>query len=297
MRGIGDGFRAHLEGEALTLCNCWRLFRRDGTVLGFTDHDRDIVISGIVHEALSGFEAGRVEESGALNADSHELAGALRSDRITETDILAGDYDGARIEQYAVNWMNATENVLMRTLVLGDISRAEGSFIAEARSPLALLDQTSHRRFEKACAATLGDAACGVDLVPLEVQGTVLHPIGPGVMAVTGLNGHERGWFTGGRLVFLTGANAGRAVMLARHLTGQEPDGAATLHLWERPAEDVVSGDTFVVTPGCDKQFRTCRTRFANGINFQGFPHMPGPDFAISHAANSGRFDGEPLIP
>ncbi|SFE47808.1 phage conserved hypothetical protein BR0599 [Methylobacterium sp. 13MFTsu3.1M2] len=32
------------------------------------------------------------------------------------------------------------------------------------------------------------------------------------------------------------------------------------------------------LTAGCDKRLATCRDRFANAVNFQGFPHMPGND-------------------
>jgi hypothetical protein len=34
---------------------------------------------------------------------------------------------------------------------------------------------------------------------------------------------------------------------------------------------------------GCGKRFETCRDRFANGINFGGFPAIPGNDFVISY--------------
>ncbi len=36
------------------------------------------------------------------------------------------------------------------------------------------------------------------------------------------------------------------------------------------------------VTIGCDKSFATCRDRFANALNFRGFPHMPGIDRILS---------------
>ena len=29
---------------------------------------------------------------------------------------------------------------------------------------------------------------------------------------------------------------------------------------------------------GCDKQLATCRTRFANAVNFRGEAHLPGND-------------------
>ena len=43
-------------------------------------------------------------------------------------------------------------------------------------------------------------------------------------------------------------------------------------------------GDTFVVTAGCDKRFETCTSKFANALNFRGFPHLPGNDFVVAYA-------------
>lgn len=42
----------------------------------------------------------------------------------------------------------------------------------------------------------------------------------------------------------------------------------------------------------CDKRFETCRDRFANAANFQGFPDMPGDDFLFARPSTGGRHDG-----
>ena len=46
----------------------------------------------------------------------------------------------------------------------------------------------------------------------------------------------------------------------------------------------IAAGDAFTLRAGCDKQFATCRAKFANAVNFRGFPHMPGDDFVLSYA-------------
>ena len=46
----------------------------------------------------------------------------------------------------------------------------------------------------------------------------------------------------------------------------------------------------FTIVAGCDKRFETCRTKFANRLNFRGFPHMPGND-----AIQAGPVAGEAL--
>jgi len=92
MRTIGDNLKAHLAGDATTLCHCWRLTRRDGVVLGFTDHDRDLSFGGTLFRAESGYAASDIEAVAGLQAPSGEVAGALTSEAITEADIAAGRY-------------------------------------------------------------------------------------------------------------------------------------------------------------------------------------------------------------
>jgi hypothetical protein len=42
----------------------------------------------------------------------------------------------------------------------------------------------------------------------------------------------------------------------------------------------------------CDKRWTTCVGSFANGINFQGFPDIPGDDFLTAAPVEGGRNDG-----
>ena len=68
MRTIPDGLQAHLDGEATTLCHAWRVTRRDGVVMGFTDHDRDLAFGGLAYLAASGFAASETEDGNGLSA-------------------------------------------------------------------------------------------------------------------------------------------------------------------------------------------------------------------------------------
>ena len=71
----------------------------------------------------------------------------------------------------------------------------------------------------------------------------------------------------------------------------------ATVELWQPAAHDIAAGDGFTVTAGCDKRFATCRTRFLNGVNFRGFPHMPGNDFVLFVARAGDGNTGAPVVP
>lgn len=68
------------------------------------------------------------------------------------------------------------------------------------------------------------------------------------------------------------------------------------LRLWLPMEASPAPGDPVVLTVGCDKSFTTCRTRFGNALNFRGFPHMPGSDFAYSYVSGDSTHDGSVLF-
>ncbi|MBX3490730.1 DUF2163 domain-containing protein [Parvibaculum sp.] len=290
MKTLPLGLAAHLASGATTLATCWKLTRADGATMGFTDHDRDIAFGGTTYEAAGGFTATALENSSGLAVDNLDVAGALSSARIEEGDLAAGLYDDAEIEIWRVNWQAPAERVLLRKGNIGEVTRGRGSFTAELRGLAHRLNQPTGRIFQYGCDADLGDARCGIDLAngAFHGEGAVTSAEDDRVLVASGLGGFAAGWFERGKLVFTSGANEGAAMEVKAHALAPE---GARLELWRRMARPVEAGDTFTVTAGCDKQFAACRAKFANGINFRGFPHMPGNDFVVARAGD-GPNDG-----
>ena len=104
MRDIPNELAGRIESGAATLCHVWRLQRADGVVLGFTDHDRDLVVNGVVCRAASGWTAGAGESAVGLAAGSVSAAGALDDATITEADVAAGLFDAATVALWRVDW-------------------------------------------------------------------------------------------------------------------------------------------------------------------------------------------------
>ncbi|WP_439573533.1 DUF2163 domain-containing protein [Phreatobacter sp.] len=278
MRTLSSALQDRLDTGCTTLAIAWILRRRDGMVLGFTDHDRDLDVNGVTCRAAAGFDAAAAAEKLGFAVGSGEIAGALVDAAITAADIRAGRYDGARVEVHLADWSEPGLSVLLQVMTLGDITREGHAFRAELRSPAQALDAERGRLYTPRCAASLGDGFCGVDLSGLTAEATVIAADATG-LTCTGLDDFGPGDLTGGRLVVLTGAAAGFAVEIA----GETPvtDGLRLSH-WQPPPEPVAPGDQVQVTAGCDKRFATCRDRFANAANFRGFPHMPGIDRIVS---------------
>lgn len=295
MRQLPPALAAHLASGATTLCHGWRLTRRDGTVLGFTDHDRDLVVDGTPLHAASGIQGTESALAQGLAVTGAELAGALTSGALNEDDLAAGLYDGAVVDLFLVNWSDPTHFVLLRRGVMGEVRSADGAFTAEIRSLADALNETRGRLYSARCDADLGDARCGVPLDDPALQGTGSVSVVDGALRLTvsGLSAFADGLFARGRLVFTSGANAGFATEVKSH---QIEAGEVVLRLWQRPPRPVAPGDEVRVSAGCDKQFATCRDRFSNALNFQGFPHMPGNDFVITVAVpGEGGYDGTRL--
>ena len=296
MRVVPPRLAARLEGGATTLCRCWALRRRDGLVLGFTDHDRDLVLGGVTYAARSGLEAAEASAELGFAVGGGEVAGALTSAGITEADVAAGLYDGAGVEIWLVDWAEPEARLLLDVATLGEIRRAGSAFVAELRGLMHRLDVTVGRSFRAACDADLGDARCRVSLADprFRTTGTVRALPEPGRLTVALAGPFAAGWFSGGRLTWDGGANAGGSADLRGHRHEAE---TVILDLWDPPPRPAASGDAFTLTAGCDKSLAACRDRFANTVNFQGFPHMPGNDFVLRAGPNAGaRLDGSSLF-
>jgi uncharacterized phage protein (TIGR02218 family) len=286
MRDLPDDLAAHLAGGATTLCRCWSLTRRDGLVLGFTDHDRDLAFGGLTYAARSGLEAAEASAELGFAVSGGDVAGALSAAGIAEADVAAGLYDAASVETWLVDWSDPETRLLLDIGTIGEVRRAGGAFVAELRGLMDRLDEERGRTYRATCAADLGDARCRVDLADPRhrTAGRVLvTPARAGTLEVALESIHAPGWFSGGRLTWTGGANAG----LAADVRAQAANGA-TIELWQAPPRPVASGDAFALTAGCDKRFATCRAKFGNGVNFQGFPHMPGNDFVLRGVPGSG---------
>ncbi len=281
MKTLPSAIRAQLDTGVTTFCHCWRIRRTDGAVLGFTDHDHDVVFDGITFRAASGLTPADAERQLGLTAADTEIAGALTADAITEADIAAGKYDEAEIEWWLVDWQKPDNRVLMGVGQLGRVRRGNLHFEAEVRSLATRLGEVRGRVFTHTCDAELGDARCGVDLndAAWRSSGTVVAIHGADVH-LTGLSARAEGFFTQGRMMVTEGAAAGfSAPVLAHRLLGD----VAVLTLASAPLDTLVVNDRVIVVAGCDKSFVTCRDTFDNAVNFRGFPHMPGNDFAISY--------------
>lgn len=279
MLTLSAAMQAKLDAAATTFCHCWRLTRNDGAVLGFTDHDRDLIFNGVTFRAGTGLSASQLETNLGLAAGTAEATGALSDDGLTESDLLDGLFDNASVETWLVDWSNVADRVLLDVATMGDVRRGEHAFAVELRSTAHVFDQQQGRAFQRGCAADLGDQRCGVDLASFNSTGTVTGSSG-GILTLDLASAFESAYFSGGALTFTSGANDGARFTIKSH---SQNGVRASVALWSPPGGAITEGDVVALVAGCDKSAAACQQKFDNIVNFRGFPHMPGNYHVIAY--------------
>lgn len=331
-RLIPSQLQDHLDGEATTTCLLLRIDPRQPGVAGYgvTTLDVDVRYNAgdgmRLYSAPVGFQATTVETSADLSVDNAEAKSLLPEQPIfdvpiSEEDIRAGSYDGARYALYLVDYENLTTGNHV-TLAKGTIGRVtiddSGlSFVNELRGLMAQMKQSICEKDSLTCRAIFGSQAegdssgapqerfpCGVDATALLVSGTVTavglentltFTVGGFAMAADALNP--------GMVFWNTGENAGRAYEIDTNTAGGE------ISLSFETAWPIQVGDTLQYRVDCNKQARDtvkgCKAAIRWGANwvlhFRGEPDIPIGDAGAmetpgaSSAPGSGGSTSEPF--
>lgn len=266
------------------LAQCWRIERTDGVTQAFTSFDKPLIVDGITYKPANSFSASQLASDVEMSVADVELLGALDSDDIKASDLLAGVYDHAEVELFVVDWgdLDIPRTVIRRGWI-GTISQSGIAFRAELRGLGQRIQQPVIDSYSAECRVDLFSSKCGVNRAAFAVAATVT-ATSDGSLGATSDNrvffasslGQADGWFDYGELWWTGGANAGRKTEIRTFAAGR-------IELWEPMGLDVAVGDTFTIYAGCDKSLATCKAKFANVLNFRGEPHVPGNDAMLSY--------------
>lgn len=275
-----DALTAHLQSGTTHTCHCWLIVRRDGRLFGFTDHDRTLRFDGVDYTPQNGLSARAIASTTGLSVNNTEAIGMLSDDAIAEADILAGRFDGAAVQVWLVCWDDVALRKMLFRGTLGEITRGAGGFTAELHGLTAALNQMQGRSHLKTCSAVLGDRRCKFALnhASYQLEHTLAVSSDGQVFAVAAGETFNAGWFESGTLRVLGGAGAGLQGMIKSDIGTVE----RVLTLWTPLQAVIGAGDRIRITAGCDKRPVTCREKFNNFLNFQGFPDIPGDDWLVS---------------
>ena len=294
MAALSDAFRAHVETGQTTLCRCWLITRSDGVTHGFTDHDQPLSFGAVTFQSDTGLTASTLAQNSGLSVDNTEAMGVLSDASVTERDIEAGRFDGAEVQAWLVNWADVSVRHLQFRGTIGELRRGNGAFYAELRGLTEALNRPLGRVYQKPCTAVLGDATCRFDTSRPGCSTDIAVETVKDARVFTwaALPGFEPGWFSRGRLSILSGAAAGLWAPIKQE---SFVDGQRRVELWAPVPATVAVGDLVQLLVGCDKRMDTCRFKFDNLLNFQGFPDIPSDDWIMAYPKSSNANTGGSL--
>jgi len=257
-----------LDGELTSAALCWRLERTDGAGIALTSHDVPLEREGVVYDATPGILPASVTRSLGLEPHSGEVAGALNTQALDDTDLMLGRWNGAQMRLTIVDWQQPDSEVVQLIAgELGSVSIGGDSFSAELRGAADKLEQPVCPATSAECRAQLGDKQCRIDFAGRTIRATVVASTGGALTLDTNVDDR----FVLGRLRYLSGVNCGLSSIV---LTAE----GSTVQVRDLPRGIVEAGCVVELREGCDKRLETCVSRFANAVNFRGEPHLPGND-------------------
>lgn len=261
-----------------TLCYCWKIIRKDGVILGYTNHDRDLFIDGFSFLANGGFSATSLESDYEMTVDNSEAQSFFVENGISEFDILAGKYDQAEVFIYLVNWNHQSIISTFQKGIIGEITTTNRVYTFEIRSFLELLQQKNLKKTSSNCPLLFGEVGankCNKSLIGLSNTYTLTNVENNRIFSIVDGIAPDH-FYDYGTIEFLSGLN----ISLKGDIYSFD---GSIITLWQSMPYPVQIGDNIKLTKGCEKSLTACQ-QYNNVANFGGDPFVPGADTYLTGA-------------
>lgn len=247
-----------------------RIVRRDGTVLGWTQHDVDQVVDVDGDETLllaaQGLSVQQLVNSAGLDVDTSEISIAEVGDELGRGDILARKWDGAKVRFFRYSWKAPLAGIIDASIgSFGNFKPLLGEFRVEFRDLRQALQSNSTWRVQETCRNRLGDARCRKDLTSFTFTAVPVTAVASQTQFTASSLAQASDFFGEGELTWLTGANEGTPSVKVKAFA------AGVVTLSEAMVYPISTSDTFEIVAGCRKRWDVdCKAKFDNLLNFNG---------------------------
>lgn len=290
MRTLGAPLAARFARGSDTICDVWTITRRDGTVLRFTNLDKDLSDGVNTYQATNSFNISAISASIGKGATAADMSVVLSNDAgfISRQDVEIGLFNDAFIEIDMLDWEQPTLGKVR--LMTGYITGALTTNRQQARFNLLGLLQKGLQRIGESygpeCRVDLGSAKCGVNLGDFTTTGVVDTVNSRRRFSADLADNQVDNYYQMGVLTWTSGDNDGTSMEV---LLQQAADATLDDILIALNAPRAIqAGDEFSIVAGCDKRPVTCKEKFSNKVNFRGEDFAPGNEAASDISTGPG---------
>lgn len=273
MRALSLAQKEALADPATQIATLWRITRADGVILRLCDWDTALAADGETWQPNGSTERSSVRLGVGLQPGNTDIRGIFAAGQITEADMLSGRYDYAAL-LVSLGFANlALPSIQIASGRFGEVSADNGQYTVAINDLVQALQSSVGESTSAACRATFGDARCQASFATWRHTYTLSSVTDARTLVLTGPSLLPSGTYAQGVVEIMSGAATGLRMEVKAWASG-----TLTLGLYLPLPILPAAGDSVRVTAGCDKALATCRDVFANTINFQGEPHVPGLD-------------------
>ena len=263
--------------------------------VGFTNHDKNVVLDGVLYSAELGMTPAQTEAKAGGSVSNTDFVGIIDSESLSDALLDAGAYDGAFVTVSIYDWGAKPDTALtVLTGYLGAVERGEHAFTAEVRSLATRINQELGNYYGRLCRVPLGSPECGIDLANFTSDALVSSRSGTRVeLEVADSSGFAEtaDFYARGFLEVQGGKYDQVRWPISEH------SGSVIILSPTPPRDDFLApGDLIALTAGCRKTTTACSGKFGNIVNFRGFPHMVGDDFLTRYPNKGEANDGTPIV-
>lgn len=272
------------ENDNFEIADLYSFQLTNGTNIYYTSADFDIVYNGNVYSCENaGIKRGSMQWISGLSVDNLEIeffpsADDKIGDVILSSAFRNGTFDGAKFQLdmafYTDSWQGSP--YVLEKLFTGnvDIDEVSGNYAKlEAKSITEILNmQFPPDIYQASCGYTLYNNACGVLKSNFSLNANALS--GSSKKTINCFLSKPSGYFDQGVILFTSGQNLNIKRAVKSHLNG-------VLTLSTPLLYEPAIGDTFTISPGCNKTMDICKNKFNNLNNFSGTPFIPNPETTL----------------
>ena len=257
-RTIPIALQQNLDQPVQTVTRCIRLQLRDGTALGFTMLDRDVLYDHgdgwgeVLYSASTGFDPSMIASDISYSVSNAEGKTLIATDTpgLTPEAVETGRLDDAEWTCFLLDFENPAPGsaAILDAGDIGEVRVEDGVvIIPELLSYSMRLRQPVGHYWQRPCRAIFGTPApsqtgCGVDAAPLWESGEV---VSVGAETNRTFTGNTEAYFPG-RVIFTSGPNAGKMYSV-------ESVSGSTITLAQTTPYPINSEDEYEHRPDCTK--------------------------------------------
>ena len=275
-------------GGVFRIANCYTITLRGGAIYRWTSCDMNLTVNGNLFTTQADnsttqplIKRGNISHVRGLAVQTCEIA--LSSGQGVQIGGISlplfAHNGGFDLAQVLVEWVvmgpagwgdTSLGSIVLFQGKVADVAPSTTGCKLTVKSSAELLALPMPRTIiQSACPNSFGDANCTKSLAALTVANALT-----GVPTTTTLPctlAQATGYFALGTLTMTSGVCSGATRAVSTYAPG------SVVLVTPLPATPA-AGDTFTVTPGCDKLFTTCGTKYANSTNNRGCGWVPAPE-------------------